>query len=222
MMTKTKKSNTWKYALSLPLFMFCFILMSAMPNSDKRVRKGNITTFRGNTFEWKAATQDTVFMVNPQTGENQQLVTRADATIIKCNGQAVTMGLNLPNVNSFTNAMLSEISGNISKAILQQQSELPHTIESVEIKNLVLDKNFKVLYYDVQTREKNTSDTGIGKPIFNMLVNAYPKVNNLVDKILTNDRLVNPKGLQSDRPFYLSQANADILPFSLHVKLLND
>ena len=220
MMTKTKKPNAWKYALSMPLFMLCFVLMSATVNSDKRVRKGNITTFRGNTFEWRDGPQDTIYVVNPQTGENQTVVNRTDEIITKCNGQAVARGFSSPNGNAYANAMLSEIAGNIARAILQRKNKFPGKIESVHITNLVLDKNFKVLYYDVQTREKNTDKTD--KSIYHFLTNAYREVNDLVDKILSDKQLVNPKGLQSDEPFYVTQAKADFKPISFNVKLLKN
>lgn len=222
MMTKTKKSNAWKYALSLPLFALCFVLMSATQHSDKRVRKGNMTTFRGNTFEWRDGSQDTIFMINPQTGKEQQIITRTDDAIVKCNGQLVMPGYDFPAINTYPNAMISEIVSNISEALLQLKGKVPDNIESIQIMNLVLDKNFKVMYYDVQTRERNTSDTGIGKPIFNMLTNAYPEVNELVDKILSDKQLVNPNDLQSDKPFYVTQAKADFKPISFNVKLLKN
>lgn len=214
MMTKEKKSHNWKYLLALPLVASCMLFMSADQNSLNRINKGDITKFKGNTIEWKEIS-DTIIYRSLNSADPQKTVVK-HRRIIKCNGQPVTQALDYAS-NKFVNPEIVEIGNNISQALLERKNDFPEQIQSVQILNLVLDKNFKVYYYDVQTIETDTVIKGQ-----KFLTNEYPEVNALVDKILTNENLVNPNNLQSDKPFYVSLTKADFEPITLEIKLLNE
>lgn len=214
MMTNTKKVSNWKYILTLPAIALCFGLMSAKPVSDQRVRKGNITTFRGNTIEWQKGSIDSIEVIDPTTGEVfTQTVYNADH-IVKLNGHEVIQGT-LLNMNSgtlvFTSPEIEIIHKNIQQALKQNIAEFPKNIAFLQIDNLILDKNMNVYYYDVRTSGVNITDTTLSG------LNKSPAVNLVVDKILKNKKLINPGNIKLDKNYYLLKTWEGFQPIKLQL-----
>lgn len=213
MMTNTKKANKWKFLWALPLMGICFGLMSAERLPDERAKNGNITKFRGNTIEWSEAKEIEISVVDPISGEEMIQTVAENERIIKCNDREVFNGININNYpdpeNYYINNAVGAIAQNISTAIEQQKSKFPKDLAHMNIFNIVVDRDFKVIYFDVQLMGNDRRDTsvyGINKPL---------AVWETLDKILSNDQLVNPEKLRSDREYYdfRTQARLGITKF---------
>lgn len=188
MMTKSKKSSNWKFALALPLFAGSFLLMSVTNPSKERVTKGNITYFKGNKITWHTHI-DTVTVQNPkyQDSSKQVIITSFDK-ILRCNDIPVTPGFDT-ETEEFTNPKFETIALNILSALVNSKDSLTKTYGNFIVDNIVLDNNFRVQYYDVLLLADEH------------MYNDLPALNNQVDKILTDNNLVNPGGLKSDKPY---------------------
>lgn len=188
MMTKSKKSSNWKFALALPLFAGSFLLMSVTNPSKERVTKGNITYFKGNKITWHTHI-DTVTVQNPkyQDSSKQVIITSFDK-ILRCNDIPVTSGFDT-ETEEFTNPKFETIALNILSALVNSKDSLTKTYGNFIVDNIVLDNNFRVQYYDVLLLADEH------------MYNDLPALNNQVDKILTDNNLVNPGGLKSDKPY---------------------
>ncbi len=203
MMTNTKKVSSWKYLLALPAIALCFGLMSAEQQSDQRIRKGNITTFRGNTIEWKNERIDTVEIIDPITKEKSMQGVITEGYILMVNGNEATRGTLFNPITGnavFINPEAEIIYKNIQLALKQHKSDFPPNIAFLQIDNLVVDKNMNVYYYDVITGGINMTDTTLAGR------NKFPAVNKVVDKILKNKKLINPGNIKLDKDYYVLQA----------------
>ncbi len=216
MMTNKKKVSSWKYFLTLPAIALCFGLTSAGPGSDQRVRKGNITTFRGNTLEWKTGESSVYEIMDPVTGENISQTVNHEDHIVKVNGKEVTPGTRRDiGTFEFTSPFIEEIAKNIEKVLLQHKAEMPEGLAYIQIQDLVLDKNLNVYYYDVRTGGVVLSDTALSG------INKFPAINKLVDKTLKNKKLINPGNKKPDKDYYTFMTGVGFSPAELKVKLVN-
>lgn len=215
MMTNTKKVSTWKYFLALPAIALCFGLMSAGQQSDQRIRKGNITTFRGNTIEWQTGQIDTIEVIDPVTGGTQISTFHHSDQVIKVNGHKVAQGAHR-NIGKFEFAspVLEELAKNIEKALLDNKDKFPQGVGYIQIHDLVLDKALNIYYYDVRTGGINLTDTTLAG------VNNFPEVNKIIDKILKDKKLINPGNRKLDRDYYtLTMIGANFTSEPFRVKL---
>lgn len=215
-MINTKKVSSWKYFLTLPAIALCFSLMSAGAGSDQRVRKGNITTFRGNTLEWQPGESSVYEIMDPVTGENISRTINHEDRIVKVNGHEVTAGTHRDvGTFGFTSPVIEEIAKNIEKALLQHKAEIPVGIAYIQIHDLVMDKNLNVYYYDVRTGGTVITDTVLSG------LNKFPAINKLVDQTLKNKKLINPDNKKLDKDYYTFMTGVGFSPVELKVKLVN-
>ncbi len=212
MMTNTKKVSTWKYFLALPAIALCLGLMSAGAGSDQRIRKGNITTFSGNTLKWGSGESVIIEVTDPITNEKIKKSVKQGEQILKVNGHEVTQGT-LLNMNSgtlvFTSPEIEIIYKNIQLALKQNKAEFPKNIAFLQIDNLVLDKDMNVYYYDVRTSSTNPTDTILSG------LNKSAAANQVVDKLLKNKKLINPGNIKLDKNYYLLKAWEGFQPIKL-------
>ena len=195
MLVSSKKSQPWKYLFSIPLLAVSFIFMSADKPNEDRVRNGNVTTFRGNTFTWNEPTIDSVYVINPETGKPSLLGTPEHERIIKFNGQEVKEGLfRATNTMQpeFRNRQLETLTNDIAGAIEANMALFPKKIATVTLENLILNEQGDILYYDVKTLGIQITDTSISGS------NRFPDINKTVDKILKDKKLINPANLRLD------------------------
>ena len=211
-MTNTKKVSTWKYFLALPAIALCLGLMSAGAGSDQRIRKGNITTFSGNTLKWGSGESVIIEVTDPITNEKIKKSVKQGEQILKVNGHEVTQGT-LLNMNSgtlvFTSPEIEIIYKNIQLALKQNKAEFPKNIAFLQIDNLVLDKDMNVYYYDVRTSSTNPTDTILSG------LNKSAAANQVVDKLLKNKKLINPGNIKLDKNYYLLKAWEGFQPIKL-------
>ncbi|RYE00237.1 MAG: M56 family metallopeptidase [Sphingobacteriales bacterium] len=207
MMTNTKKVSTWKYLLTLPAIALCFGLMSASPGSDQRVRNGNITTFRGNSIEWLPGTIDTIEIIDPVTGGTLIQTVHNTDQIIKVNGHKVTKGgkYDMGKYNTVT-PELAEIKKNIEQALLKNKSRMPANVAEISIQDLVIDKHLNVYYYDVFTSGKDINDINASG------LNKVAEVNKIVDELLNNKKLINPRNKKLDKDYYTIMTDVHFSP----------
>lgn len=198
MLVSSKKSQPWKYFFSLPVFALSFLFMSADKPNDERIRNGNVTTFRGNTFTWSDPTIDSIYVMNPETGKRFLLGTPENEKIIKFNGQEVKEGISRTGNTmqpEFRNKQLETLTNDIAGAIEANTSLFPEKIATVTLENLILNEQGDILYYDVKTLGVQITDTTISGN------NRFPDVNKTVDKILKDKKLINPKNLKLDNVY---------------------
>jgi|GEM_PF-1471578 len=195
MLTSNRKSQPWKYLFSLPVLTLSFIFMSANKPNDERVRDGNTTTFRGNTFTW----------ADPPPDEKKDYAMPTFERIVRYNGQEVKEGLSrISNTMQyeFQNKNLETLTHDIVSAIEANIALFPQKIATISLENLTLNEQGDILYYDVKTLGVSITDTTISG------TNRFPDVNTTVDKILKDRKLINPASLQLDNVYTVSAAVA--------------
>lgn len=217
MMTNSKKVSTWKYFLTLPAIALCFGLMSARAGSDQRIRKDNITTFRGNTLEWETGVGNVYEVIDPMTFQYAPQTINHEDRILKVNGHAVTPAIREKRGSKFefSNPVLAELAVTVENALRQRKGQLPENIGYIQIHNLVVDKDLNVYYYDVRTGGSDVKDTTLAG------LNKITEVNKVIDEILNDKKLINPGNRKLDRDYYTLMIATAFVPIAFRVKQNN-
>ncbi len=198
MLVSNKKSRPWKYLFSFPVLALSFLFMSADKPNDERVRNGNTTTFRGNTFTWADPPTDSVMLTDAASGAQKYYAMPTFERIVRYNGQEVKEGLvRTGNTmqEEFRNKQLETLTDNIAGAIEANIALFPQKMATVTLENLILNEQGDILYYDVKTLGVQITDTTISG------TNRFPDVNKTVDKILKDKKLINPNDLKLDNVY---------------------
>ncbi len=151
MLTKrSKKIAQIKQLIIAPIILVTLLCCTnkAFSGDEKKV-DGNKITYNGNVFEVAVLRPDTVMVEDPATGEIQMRIISRNipAPVIKVNGDAAYNASEMPPVTA--TKLINKIKLNISNAISDDLQKLPEGSFSYDIRNLVIDKKGKIIYYEI-------------------------------------------------------------------------
>lgn len=188
MLTKRSgKLASGKKLFIIPLVLtatICFTQLNTV--FGQRVVDGNIITYNGNKFEKLMGETDTVYVQDPVTGEIQVVLTTKEGPIIKVNNEETLhqyYAIDSPPIEiaSVINKLKAEISSKITNEIeqLKKVKQLQLSVYSYAVDHIVIDKNGRVIYYEMG--KNKTVHSGDG--------NWYEIPKDINDKI--NNKIVN-------------------------------
>ncbi len=165
MLTQKGKMNTWKFMALVPALMGCTLLMARTNDTGQRVRTGDITTYRGNTFDWLRNTVDTILVEDPATKEIQKIWTRSNPQIISMNGTEVRPESSFTGVTTaiipqfrYNNESIHEY---LKAKLVAHMGAIPDSLLRIDLVNMVISAEGKTVYYDV-TVTYRTNNPAIG------------------------------------------------------------
>ncbi len=158
---KSSRSAQTKRFITVPLLVVCILCFTKNAFSDdKRIKKDNTVTYRGNVVEFKIWQNDTVFVVDPVTGQEMMKIVSREPSPIMLNGEKLydmdeidelrkntpyTQGskpITKPAVNSLAvkEYLLSNMKDDIRK--------LKDGEYYIEMDNIIIDKKGNIVYFD--------------------------------------------------------------------------
>lgn len=219
MLTQTKAMRSgWKYAIALPALFCCTFLMAQSHRPDARIRKGNITIYKGNTFEWGSEIIDTVPVLDPVSGEELVHVSRHSPGIVKVNQEKVfnESEVSIPARYRRSNMDFSDY---LMKELKSRSKLIPGSVTRIQIRNAVIDKNGKMIYYDIMYL--NADMSGLNMPGFS----GNPALDPVIEEIIDRSGDWNP-AMKNGKPVYSFIAGTTSVALKpLHFKarpLVND
>lgn len=160
-MMLTRKSSTLaqsKRIIALPLLLVCILCFTKNAFSDdKRTINGNTVTFKGNVFTMMEYPNDTVFVVDPSTGEEKIVIRHREPKPIKMNGEEILYDYEKDETGAFYPIADLNIIGTLSASSIIQAiineikndlSKLPDDQYNLGINNVILNKKGEIAYYD--------------------------------------------------------------------------
>lgn len=149
----TRKSSPgnhlFKYFLAVPVVLLLILLCTNTGFSFDKVRKGNIIYVNGNKIEIKGFLPDTIPVLDPVTKETSLKVVIRDSLPSKLNEEPIysddNRSLFMPVFNGKENSMEEYIFHSLVPAL----NKLPDGQYSFSITNMVVDKNGKLVYYQL-------------------------------------------------------------------------
>ena len=194
MLTQQNKMNpnAWKYLFLFPALLCCTLLMAKNTGSTERTRQGQITSYRGNTFTWRKT--DTIFydkehnraILAPDGDTSKQQI------ICKMNDEAVYQNEYLSTPATF-GADPTSYSHYLKEQFVAQCKNIPDSLATVNVQNIVIDKNGKVVYYEL--RYDNF------RPNFKNFDHAFaglePVLDQIMDKIIAESPRWTPAKIDS-------------------------
>lgn len=179
MLTKdqNRKSSTWKYLLFLPALLICTVLMA------NPTWRSNVTIFKGNTFAWRET--DTMYYnaekhrpeIAAQTRDRRQI-------IYSMNDQPVYLNeyLKAPAVFAGKEEEYIDYLKETFHALCKNTSD---SLAGISVLSIVVDKNGKVVNYDVRYFNPVSHNYNDGRHDWDPLFDIQPKLNSLMDKVIT-------------------------------------
>ncbi|WP_118977012.1 hypothetical protein [Taibaiella koreensis] len=125
-------------------------LATARPNEeDSRIRTGDTTRFRGHTFLWAPEDRDSQTVEDPVTSEIVWLISKRAPEIDKMDGDEVYSN----NYEALEPARFGKDADAFYAYVIaqfrQRFAQLPDSLYSLYIDNLVIDEQGKIRYYDI-------------------------------------------------------------------------
>jgi hypothetical protein len=182
------------------LLIFIFSIFTCLASAQPRVNNSNTTTFNQHIFSWSAPIIDSLQIIDPLTG-NESWYVKSRMPIIKMDKNEVLQGdiYNISNLKheGYKHPQLEYIIENITLALKKNSNRLIQPkITAFQIKNLVINTNGEIVYYDVVTQSKD--DNLIGD-------NKLKELNDQIHQILNTPYLVNPNGGTLDNIYYIEK-----------------
>lgn len=146
MLTQTGRQSKWKYLFTLPLLLACGILFAKPRTDDQRVRTGNKTTFRGHEFTWEDPITDSVLVEDPETKQKRMMVAQRDGGLSKMDGDSLYDNEEVRITQAQFRYNNQDFRGYIVPLL---EKELPDSIRSISLSNIVIDESGKLCYYDI-------------------------------------------------------------------------
>jgi bla regulator protein blaR1 len=137
-----------KMFIFIPLAMVCIICFSKNSFSKRNERNGNIVQYRGNTFEYSAKQRfDTVLLTDPVTGQQSGKVVKHDPIPEKMNGNRIYLPSELSSQPQ-SYAQNGSIPDYLFKNLSKYLDKLPDGTYRLDINNIVIDPNGKIVYFE--------------------------------------------------------------------------
>lgn len=174
--TSTKAAKT-KMLLIVPLTLVSAICFTNNGFSQRFERNGNFITYQGNKFEMSKSTTDSIFIIDPVTGKELLKIVQTDPKPIKMNGRDIAIQTDQSPYYTGSEKDLREYLLRNLKEELTKLDDGPYTLN---IKDIVVDENGKIVYFDYQNMRRSKAANELGaqqKPSGPMIINSSdPKV----------------------------------------------
>jgi hypothetical protein len=166
-----------KMALFMPLALVCIFCFSKNSFSKKFDKKGNIVTYRRNTFEYGEKPRfDTFTLVEPVTGKTATKVTKRDPLPEKMNGNKIYSTDELtaqPQSYAQNGSLVDHVFRKLSKDF----GKLPDGTFRLDINNIIIDEHGKIVYYE---------GIGLCRATNNDAYKMKEAIANRIDEVLNN------------------------------------
>ena len=140
-----------KMLVFIPLALVCIVCFSKNSFSQKFERKGNIVTYRGNSFECSQNPRvDTQIIVDPITNKEITKIIKQDPVPVKMNGNPIYG--NYLNGEPATNPEPYTKNGSLEdylfKNLSKELDKLPNSVYTINLYNVIVDTKGKIVYYE--------------------------------------------------------------------------
>jgi beta-lactamase regulating signal transducer with metallopeptidase domain len=181
----TRKSSSIaksKLLLFIPLAIISLLLFTKQGFSTKATKEGNIVHFNGNTVELTQELRDTIPIEDPVTGEVTTKVIILDPNPVKLNGQRVYRAPEVQYEAAY-NGKENALDEYLMNGIQGQLNGLPDGSYRFTAANIVIDKNGKLVYYEIVGPTRRDLKTFADLPVDDKL---KKKLQNTLSELLTN------------------------------------
>ena len=197
-----------KMLVFVPVALVCLLCFSKDSFSQKFEKKGNVVTYRGNKFTLIALPNDTVTMIDPVTGKEVTKIIMHDTIPNypdKVNGEKI-----YPNWTLQTPATVNAANGKIEEYLVKKLTptfnKLPDGNYYLDISNVVVDKNGKVIYYNYGGfREYDHNDDNDSNP--KIPKNILDAISKKIDPLMANAPKMNPGKVDGKNVFVVSDVS---------------
>lgn len=157
MLTKNASSqkNLVKYLLVLPVLVLTLMCCSKTTNvAYEKKKDGNKITYKGNVFELSESSNDTMVVVDPATGKNEQTIIEVTPYPVKMNGMKIYQDHEVDKVPVYkgkSTDLATDLLNHV-KADLEKQ---PDGQYQIFINNIIVDSKGQLVYFESQGISKN-------------------------------------------------------------------
>ncbi len=190
MLTRNHKLNKgWKYFAVVPALLCCTLIMAKSADRNQRIRVGDKTTFKGNDFYWIGGAVDSTPVADPVTNDMTWIVTQKMPEIQKMNSDSIyneySLDITTSSVKPQFRYQQQSIHDYLKDRLKKTLKQLPDSLSRIDMNNVVLDKNGKVVYFDIiSSYVKKGSKNGTTGEFFSSSLENDPTLLNALDKII--------------------------------------
>jgi hypothetical protein len=177
--TQTRMRSGWRYAAVIPALFGCTFLMAQDRSPDSKIKKGNITFYRGNTFEWAQEAVDSVIVEDPVSGERGYQTSSHSLGIVRVNQEEV-FPESEASIPAQYRAHAVDFSSYLTQELKSRSTVIPDSVAQIQIINLVVDKKGKIIYYDVLYLNEYMHGRSLGG------FSSNPVLDPIIEKIVDN------------------------------------
>jgi hypothetical protein len=159
---RSSAASRVKMLVFIPLALVCVICFSKNSFSQKFERKGNMVTYRGNTFEYYQDPRvDTQIITDPVTNQQITRYIKFDPVPVKMNGTRIYGNNQTGSLTSSPEpyAKNGSVEDYLFRNLAKTLDRLPDGIYRIELNNVVVDTKGKIVYYEyggITNANKNT------------------------------------------------------------------
>lgn len=149
-------NNIIKY---LSLFIVLFWLPSGLNAMEIDLSAPTFATKDGNMLHWSKASTDSIIVLDPTTGNEYIYIAISEPYVYKVN-QDSTYFLNQLQVKPYFNTTkYKSFEDYFEEELIKVGHYKPAIIEAIGLKNCIIDKNGKIVYFDFSfTKNSNELD----------------------------------------------------------------
>lgn len=174
--TSTGAAKT-KMLLIVPLTVVSVICFTNNSFSQRFEKNGNFVTYQGNKFEMSKSTMDSIFLIDPITGKEELKIVQTDPKPIRMNGRDIVIQTDQSPYYTGSEKDLRDYLLHNLKEELSKLEDGPYTLN---IRDIVVDENGKIVYFDYQNMRRSKTANELGAqptPSGPMIINSSdPKV----------------------------------------------
>ncbi len=172
---RSSAASKSKMLVLIPLALVCIVCFSQNSFSQKFERNGKYVTYRGNKFELSEEKIDTVILIDPVTNQESTKIFRKDPTPVKMNGQPIVHETDKDPYYTGNDKGLRDF---LIKGLKKELSKLDNGSYRLDISNIIVDANGKIVYFDYRDmkRSKTADEVGNLQPKPSKVINASDPV----------------------------------------------
>jgi hypothetical protein len=144
---RSSAASKTKMLLFMPLALVCILCFSKNAFSRKPERKGNLVIYKGNKFDLSKTVKDTILLTDPITAKQTVHVATKEPQPIKMNGEKIYDGGETDAKPLFA-AGKEKLQEYIINSLKGVAASLPDGDYSLYLKNIIVDKSGKVVYFE--------------------------------------------------------------------------
>jgi len=160
MLTKKSKANRWNYLAILPVVAVCTMAMRSDYGPERKT-EGKNTTFKSNKFEWMQRPDKDVVMAVWDSDERYVSKQPQGPIIVRMNGDSVYANDDPSLIAAQYRAQNEQYYEALNKKFKEMINPVPDSINEVNIMNVVIDKQGRIVYYDLEYHCKSSGHNSI-------------------------------------------------------------